>query len=150
MKKTVFALTALWTALGLAGGLAYREITKAAEFTGSTQLAVVHTHLLTLGTIIGFVLLVLEQVFRLSRYRRTMVAGLITWNLGLVITSTMMAFHGVQQIDGVASTPMTAGISGLGHMLLTTGFVLFFVALGRRVVLDKDVAPTAAATPVMG
>lgn len=39
---------ALYTVLGLAAGLYYRELTKAQDFVGDTQLSVVHTHLLAL------------------------------------------------------------------------------------------------------
>ncbi|MDN5726778.1 MAG: DUF2871 domain-containing protein [Propionibacteriales bacterium] len=141
MKK-IFALTATWTTLGLLGGLAYREITKAADFTGTTQLAVVHTHLLTLGTIIGLILLVLERTFSLSRFRRTFNAGLITWNLGVAITTVMMFVHGTAQVNGTEVSAAIPGIAGLGHMLLTAGFVLFFICLGRSL---KTAAPSTPA-----
>ncbi|MFX4272223.1 DUF2871 domain-containing protein [Propionibacteriaceae bacterium Y1685] len=145
MKKT-FTLTALWTALGLLGGLAYREITKAADFTGTTQLAVVHTHLLTLGTIVGLVLLVLDRSFGLSRFRRTFTAGLATWNLGLAVSTAMMFVHGLAQVNGTEVSAAVPGIAGLGHMLLTAGFVLFFVALGRSLQTDAGTASPAVTT----
>lgn len=133
-ESVLFRITAAWTAVGLAGGLAYREITKNLDFTGSTQLAVVHTHTLVLGTLIGLGLLALERVYNLSRDRRF---GWFVWiwNIGLVLTAGGLATKGTLQVLGsaAAESPALAGISGMGHILLTVGFVLLFLVLGRRI-----------------
>ena len=52
-ESVLFRLSAGWTVAGLASGLAYRELTRSTGFSGFTQLAVVHTHTLVLGTIVG-------------------------------------------------------------------------------------------------
>jgi hypothetical protein len=52
-ESGLFRLAAGWTMMGLASGLAYRELTRSAGFTGFTQLSVVHTHTLVLGTLLG-------------------------------------------------------------------------------------------------
>ena len=60
MQKTesvLFRWSAGWTVVGLASGLAYRELTRSTGFSGFTQLAVVHTHTLVLGTVVGLLLL---------------------------------------------------------------------------------------------
>ena len=51
----------LYTLLGLAAGLYYRELTKAQDFVGDSQLSVVHTHLLALGMLFFLVVLALER-----------------------------------------------------------------------------------------
>ena len=58
-ESVLFRLSAVWTAVGLASGLGYRELTRSRGFTGFTQLAVVHTHILVLGALTGLLLLLL-------------------------------------------------------------------------------------------
>lgn len=132
MHKGLFNSAAAWTAIGLASGLFYREFTRQRKLTGVTQLAVAHTHTLVLGTLMLLGVLALTQVFGLERDKRI---GLfiIFWNVGLALTSVMMMVKGSLQILGnpMASSPMLAGISGLGHMVLTGAFVLFFLILRR-------------------
>ena len=131
----------MYLATGLGSGLAYREITKAQDFDGFTQLALVHTHILTLGVMVMLTVLVLEKVFTLSRSKA------FSWffwvyNIGLVITSTTMVINGILQINGDESSKAIAGISGSGHILLTIGLILLMVALGKRV-RDERTAVTA-------
>lgn len=142
-ESVLFRLSATWTAIGLASGLAYRELTRSTGFSGFTQLAVVHTHTLVLGTLVGLLLLVLQRLYRLGDDRRF---GWFvwTWNAGLVLTAGGMAVKGTLQVLGAASaeSPALAGVSGLGHIVLTVGFVLLFVVLGRRI---RDMQADAAA-----
>jgi hypothetical protein len=137
MKKLFYAAT-VYLVLGLASGLFYREFTKANGYTaadGFTQLSVVHTHLLTLGVIVLLVVLALEKVFGLSR---SPVFSWFFWlyNVGLVISATTMTVNGVLHVLGESSSAALAGISGSGHIILTAGLVLLFVAIGKRV-LEK-------------
>lgn len=130
---------AAWTAAGLAGGLGYRELTKIEGFTGWTQLSVVHTHALVLGTVVLLLVLALQRTFRLSEDRRY---GwfMWTWNAGLVLTVAGLTVKGTLQVIGstAASSPALAGISGLGHIMLTVAFVLFFLVLAGRVRTDEQ------------
>ncbi len=50
--------------LGVVSGLYYREFTKADDFTGDTQLALMHTHLLSLGMMGFLIVLALAQAVR--------------------------------------------------------------------------------------
>lgn len=137
-EPILFRLAALWTAVGLASGLAYRELTRGGGFAGFTQLSVVHTHTLVLGTVAGLGLLALQRVFLLGRDRRF---GwfLWTWTIGLALTAGGLATKGTLQVLGSpnADSPALAGVSGMGHILLTVGFVLLFVVLGRRIREDR-------------
>lgn len=59
MLSTIYRSAAVWTAIGLVGGLYYRELTEANDVAGGTQLALLHTHALALGTTVLLVLLFL-------------------------------------------------------------------------------------------
>lgn len=131
MKKLYYAAVT-YTVLGLGFGLFFREYTKAHNFTGFTQLAVMHTHLLALGLLVMLIVLALEKIFGLSK---TKWFNLFFWhyNGGLLLTVAMMLVIGMRQVAGHASTPMLDGIAGLGHIIITIGLVFFFVALGKRI-----------------
>lgn len=147
MFSKLFTSAAVWTGLGLASGLFYREFTRQTGFTGATQLSVAHTHALALGTTILLVVLALTKVFSLDDDRR-MRLFLTFWNTGLALTFGMMLVKGSLQVLGVAfsTSPMIAGISGLGHMTLTGTFVLFFLILRRA--LTADMTPVSSRVEV--
>ncbi|MFZ1384074.1 MAG: DUF2871 domain-containing protein [Propionicimonas sp.] len=142
MIKRLFTAAAVWTTLGLASGLFYREFTRQRDFSGFTQLSVAHTHALALGTTILLVVLAVTKVFRLDADRRLR-WFLLFWNVGLGLTFTMMLMKGSLQVLGAAfaDSPMIAGISGLGHMTLTGSFVLFFLILRPALKADTLFEP---------
>jgi hypothetical protein len=118
-------------ALGLASGLYYRELTKLNDFTGDTQLGLVHTHLLALGTLFFLVVLALDKAFTLSAGK------LFNWffwvyNLGLALTVAIMTIRGTLTVLGATTGHAITGVAGLGHIVLTVGLILFFVNLGKR------------------
>ncbi|ALE94337.1 hypothetical protein AOC05_16510 [Arthrobacter alpinus] len=131
MKKLFYSAFA-YMVIGVLSGLFYREFTKGKDFHGFTQLSVVHTHLLTLGFIVLLIVLILEKLFTLSKSR------LFNWffwtyNVGLVLTAAIMVWHGILQVDGVTEVSgAIPGIAGLGHILLSVGMVLLFMALRTR------------------
>ncbi len=132
--KRLFYASATYTLLGLASGLYYREFTKANSFTaadGFTQLSVVHTHLLTLGTVLMLIFLVLEKVFILSG-SKMFTPFFWVYNAGLVITAGTMVVGGTRSVLGEPVSAAIAGIAGMGHILLTIAFVFFFIALAQR------------------
>jgi nitric oxide reductase large subunit len=131
MKKLFYSSFA-YMVVGVLSGLFYREYTKGKDFTGFTQLSVVHTHLLTLGFIVLLIVLILEKLFALSKSR------LFSWffwtyNAGLILTAAMMVVHGMLQVQGAADVSAAIpGIAGLGHILLSVAMVLLFLALRTR------------------
>ncbi|MHA7269455.1 DUF2871 domain-containing protein [Arthrobacter sp. HLT1-20] len=131
MKKLFYSAFA-YMVIGVLSGLFYREFTKGKDFAGSTQLSIVHTHLLTLGFIVLLIVLILEKLFTLSESK------LFNWffaiyNIGLVLTAAIMVVHGILQVDGVTEVSgAIPGIAGLGHILLSAGMVLLFLALRSR------------------
>lgn len=143
-------MTSLWRAavvyltLGLAGGLGYRTLTHAQDFEGTTQLAVVHTHLLVLGFLVMLVLLLLDRTIGLGTHR-TFRVGLGVYHAGMALSAGMMVLKGALTVLGTwTDRPMWAGIAGLGHVLLTVGLALFMLAL-RRSLAGR--APAAATSP---
>ncbi|MFE7171455.1 DUF2871 domain-containing protein [Streptomyces sp. NPDC057616] len=131
--------------VGVVSGLYYREITRAEDFTGDSQLGLVHTHLLALGMLFFLVVLALEKLFTLTADR------LFTWfftlyNAGMVVTVGCMAVHGTLTVLGHDSDEAIALVAGLGHILLTVGLVLFFITLGRRIPA-KSPEPARTAAP---
>lgn len=128
-----FRAAAAWTGLGLLAGLYYRELTRMTGHPSGTQLAVAHTHLLVLGTVFGLLFLLLEHQFQLSRSK--LFTGFFwTWIVGTSITAGSQVFKGSLQVLGSAASDSKAiaGISGMGHILLTVALVFFFIALGSR------------------
>lgn len=126
----LYRAAAICTGLGLVAGLYYRELTVARHFTGRTELAVVHTHLLALGTLFFLVVIPVEKEFVLSRSRAY---GWFFWTytLGLIWTVAMMTVIGTISVLGHPVTDAISGLAGLGHILLTIGFVFFFIALHK-------------------
>ena len=113
MIKRLFTAAAVWTTLGLASGLFYREFTRQRDFSGFTQLSVAHTHALALGTTILLVVLAVTKVFKLDADRRLR-WFLLFWNVGLGLTFTMMLMKGSLQVLGAAFAatipPRTSGL----------------------------------------
>lgn len=126
--RRLYLAAITYAVLGLAGGLFYREITHARGFTGYTQLAVLHTHLLTLGMLAMLIILALDAALDISG-SRSFSWFFTTYNAGLVITAAALTWHGLLQIDGQEAGPAIAGIAGLGHILLTLGIGCLLFAL---------------------
>lgn len=127
--RRLFVAAAAYAGLGLAAGLFYREYTKLNGFTGDTQLAVMHTHLLALGMLFMLVVLALDAMFRLDG-SRSFSWFFTTYNAGMALTVAMMGVRGVLQVNGVTDVSAAIpGLAGLGHILLLVGILCFFVSL---------------------
>jgi hypothetical protein len=136
MKKLYYAAL-VYTILGLAGGLFYRTLTHANDFTGFTQLAVVHTHFLVLGMLFFLGTILFEYAFKLSQSK------LFNWffwtyNAGLIWTAGFMTFNGTNTVLGNTVSSAVAGMSGVGHILLTVALILFFLCLRSRLFGAQD------------
>lgn len=132
MKK-LYISALLWMIVGLLAGLFYRTYAQQImNFHGDTELSVLHTHALTLGMLFFLVVLAVEKIFVISD---TKWFKLFFWHYtaGLVVTVAILAVIGIIQVNGGDSNGMTAGIAGIGHILLTAGLGFFFTALGKKV-----------------
>lgn len=135
--------------VGVFSGLFYRELTKAHDVTdrSATQLPLVHTHFLVLGFMVLLIVMVLERAFHLSEAAPKLNAWFYwIWTIGVLVTGGMMLVKGTMTVLGAdASSPALAGIAGLGHMLLTAGIVLLFLALRQGVVAGAPVQRASVA-----
>lgn len=135
MEKLLFRSAAAWAVVGLLSGLYYREFTRfhAWDHPTFTQLSTVHTHALALGCLFFLVMLTLERTFGLSQHSAHARRAYLAWNIGLALTAGMQLVKGSLQVAGVDaySHPALAGISGLGHIIMTIAFALFFHALAK-------------------
>ena len=134
MLVTLYRSAAVWTGLGLLSGLYYRTLTQSQDFSGGTQLSVVHTHTLALGTLMFLALLALAQAFSIGADARFRWAVRL-WNVGLAISAGTLTVKGTLQVleNAAADSPAIAGISGLGHITLTLAFGALFHVLGPAV-----------------
>ena len=119
----------MYAVLGLGFGLFFREYTKAHDFTGFTQLAVMHTHLLALGMLVMLIVLALEKC--LNCQNQVVQPFFWHYNAGLLLTVAMMLVVGMRDVAGQTSTPMLDGIAGLGHVVITVSLIFFFVGLAN-------------------
>lgn len=135
--------------VGVFSGLFYRELTKAHDVTdrSATQLPLVHTHFLVLGFMVLLIVIVLERAFRLSEAAPKLNTWFYwVWTIGVLVTGGMMLVKGTMTVLGAdASSPALAGVAGLGHLLLTAGIVLLFLALRKGVVAGAPVQRASVA-----
>lgn len=134
MRRILYAFL-IYTIIGLISGFYYRELTVAHHFTGDTQLKVLHTHLLMLGMFMNLVLLPFEKLFKLSSYY-IFNWFFIIYNLGVLFTVGMMFMKGTYQVIGKTVPESFAGYAGIGHTVLTAGFVLLFFLLRNALIKD--------------
>jgi hypothetical protein len=134
MRRILYAFL-IYTIIGLISGFYYRELTVAHHFTGDTQLKVLHTHLLMLGMFMHLVLLPFEKLFKLSSYY-IFNWFFIIYNLGVLFTVGMMFMKGTYQVIRKTVPDSFAGYAGIGHTVLTAGFVLLFFLLRNALIKD--------------
>ena len=124
----------VYMVLGLVSGIFYREFTKLNDYTGKTQMSIVHTHILALGMLFFLIVLALEKQFQLTKEK---MFPFFFWfyNVGLVITVGTMEIHGITTVVS-HNVEVPPYLPGTGHILLMLGLILLFVILGKR--LDAD------------
>ena len=128
MRRLLYAFL-VYMIIGLVSGFYYRELTKAHDFTGDTQLALVHTHTLILGMFMFLILLPLEKVFKLSSYY------LFNW---FFIVYNMMLTKGTYQVTGKSFSPEAfAGFAGIGHTGMLAGLLLLFFLLRQAILKEQ-------------
>lgn len=131
MKKLVNRAF-LYAMLALAAGVFYREFTKWNGFSGRTTLAFVHPHLLALGALLLLIAALFAGQWPLTEAKQFR-SFLTLHSIGLPLTAVMMLVRGSLQVLG---TPLSkgldaavSGVAGLGHIILGTSLVFFFLAL---------------------
>lgn len=135
MKK-IAKFSFFYSLLGLLLGAFYREFTKFNHFTEKTVLSGVHSHVIGLGVLFLLIVLLLEKSFELTKNKKFN-AFFVTYNIGLLATVIMMAIRGCVEVLNLDLSTMVdsmiSGIAGLGHIVLTIAYILFFVILLNRI-----------------
>lgn len=135
MKKTI-NLSFTYAIFAMLGGVFYREFTKFMEFKGSTTLSLVHTHLFLLGMIMMLIVTLLISHFQIHESKKYK-SFMIFYNLGVCLTSLMLFIRGITQVTEMNLThgldASLSGISGIGHLLIGIGLILFFLILKERI-----------------
>ena len=110
---------------------------KAMDYDGTTQLGLLHTHLLALGMLFFLIVMALEKAFTLSADKWF---NLFYWhyNGGLALSSVMMLVIGIRDVAGAGENAAISGIAGLGHIIITVGLAFLFVGLYQRIKPAED------------
>jgi hypothetical protein len=131
MKKLIYR-SFLYAMLALAGGVFYREFTRWNGFTGRTSLAFVHLHLFVLGALLLLISVLFSGSLPLLEMKRFRIF-LKLHTIGLPYMVIMMLVRGVMQVSCVNISggldAAVSGIAGLGHIILGTSLVYFYLAL---------------------
>ena len=134
--KRLLNTSFMYAILAMIGGVFYREFTKYNGFTGVTMLSKVHAHLFMLGMIVFLVILLLNDKFDIISLGKFNIFYII-YNLGVLITSVMLAVHGVIQVLNVniskALVSAISGIAGIGNIFVGVGILLLFFMLKERI-----------------
>lgn len=140
MKRSL-TTAMIYMIAAIAGGVFNREFTKFNGITERTSLGLVHTHLFLLGMVV-FLLSALfcrDSKLEESKFFRRFT---LIYNIGVVIGAVMLLLRGIFQVVGISFSggldASLSGIAGLGHILITIGFVFFFLALRKTFLPASD------------
>lgn len=130
--KRYINLSIIYAIAALIGGVYFRELTKFNNFTSTTTLGKVHTHLFILGMFFFLIVALFVERTTVTQQKLFNVFSII-YNSGLVLTTIMMTIRGTLQVLGKnLSNGLNAsisGISGIGHILTGIGILLFLFSL---------------------
>lgn len=130
--------------LALAGGVFYREFTKALQFKGQTQLSTLHTHFFVLGMLV-FLLAALFAAATDVESRKPFRFFQPLYHIGMFLTTAMMLLRGILQALLIplnrSADAAISGFAGLGHALLGAGLICFLLALRKAAWTGKAGSP---------
>ena len=133
MKKYL-NLSLIYAIAAMVGGVFYREFTKLNGFTGVTALGKVHTHLFLLGMVMFLIVALFAARTNLKEQKMFRIF-MVTYNIGVPLSAVMMVIRGITQVLNVSlsagATAAISGISGIAHMLIGVGIVLFLLSLRK-------------------
>ncbi|MGL4912125.1 MAG: DUF2871 domain-containing protein [Romboutsia sp.] len=130
MQK-IFKISSFYLILGLLLGIFYREFTKFNNFIGTTNLGLVHSHILILGFIFFIIVLLLEKNFNLSSIKNFK-SWIITYNIGLIYLVSTLIFRGILQVKDYDFAGLSH-MSGLGHAILGISLVWFCTIVNKAI-----------------
>lgn len=131
LVKTAF----IYAIIAMLCGVIYREGSRFLELTEPNTWSFTHTHFFVLGMFFFLIVVILEKEFSLTKDKKFK-AFYIIYNIGLIITGIMLWMRGIADItESFYSSydKMISGISGIGHILLGIGIILFFIILNNKI-----------------
>lgn len=138
MKKIV-KTAFIYAIIAMLSGIFYREGSRFLELTEPNTWSIIHTHFFMLGMFFFLIVLLLEKSFHLTKDKKYNTFYYI-YNIGLVITGIMLYLRGIADVteDFMVYDKMISGISGIGHILLGVGIILFFLILKNQTKQIKE------------
>ena len=131
LVKTAF----IYAIIAMICGVIYREGSRFLELTEPNTWSFTHTHFFALGMFFFLIVVILEKEFSLAKDKKFK-AFYIIYNIGLIITGIMLWMRGIADITESfynSYDKMISGISGIGHILLGIGIILFFIILNNKI-----------------
>ena len=131
LVKTAF----IYAIIAMLCGVIYREGSRFLELTEPNTWSFTHTHFFVLGMFFFLIVLILEKEFSLTKDKKFK-AFYIIYNIGLIITGIMLWMRGIADITESfynSYDKIISGISGIGHILLGIGIILFFIILNNKI-----------------
>ena len=131
LVKTAF----IYAIIAMICGVIYREGSRFLELTEPNTWSFTHTHFFVLGMFFFLIVVILEKEFSLTKDKKFK-AFYIIYNIGLIITGIMLWMRGIADITESfynSYDKMISGISGIGHILLGIGIILFFIILNNKI-----------------
>lgn len=138
MKK-ILNTAFIYAIIAMICGVIYREGTKLLGITDPITWSLTHTHFFILGMFFFLILLLLENTFHLTKNKKFNLFYII-YNIGLILTGLMLWVRGIFDITNSTNLmydKMISGISGIGHILLGIGIILFFIILKKHIKEEK-------------
>lgn len=136
MTKKFVNLSFIYAIIGLVAGAFYREFTKYMGYTARTRMVLVHPHCLVLGAFMFLLLALFSMNLKLEN-EKTFKTFFLSYNIGVVITAAMLFLRGLAEVmdwsGNKALDASISGIAGVGHIVLTVGFVFMFITLKRAI-----------------
>ncbi len=136
MNKKSFNIGSAFLIAGLFMGAFYREFTKFLNYTGPTNMSIMHTHLLSLGTLVFMVLGLLFKTYDVESTKKLNTL-LNAYCLSVIITVSTMFVRGLYPVMGWEVTRAVdasiSGVAGLAHILLGVSIVWIFNTIRKAV-----------------
>lgn len=126
----IYRFAFIYLIIGLVFGVFYREFTVYHNYNGHTQLAFLHTHSLVLGTIFFIIVMILNQLYKVSDNKR-FTLWLVFYNLGFVGLLGTMYIRGMGQVLAWELSGFNH-VAGLFHTILGASLIWFMIILGKK------------------
>ena len=129
-ERKIFISAAVYGTLGLVAGFFGRTYTHSMGMEDASHLSVLHTHILALGFFFFLITLALEKLYTFSD-QKNYFPLFLGYSLGLAMTVASMSAIGIIQANGGEESKALVGISGLGHILITAGIIIYIARINK-------------------